>query len=858
MENPMIPPGSEPVVWKRPEPKQKEEIPSSSFVMGGRRLSKESGQMPIAPKNTIQAAPQQWVHKATPRTNNQGGLGTRRLHQIGQATLIPDKAVAPKNAKPAVTKDQLNTLIQEQVKNRKPVEGTTTSRIATKAQEIKAGKVAKKITFAGSLSSKGPTAELKTLGGSVNPVAHIKEDFMVPASRLPSEVPEVRVTHANQIDKTFKHTFTKAFAKGLAPAGKTWINRTYADEVKPFLSELATPEDLRHQIEVAKLQITRIKRTGRSAAQAQINLDKLNESLNNMESLHTQFQNKVDGLIDTIRNEIKTLSIQIERNQQRGKGASDLIDQKAAAEVLLVELQEVAASTRPSALEGVTPLYSKEAILSHLDILSHQEEGISAELRSAIVNIPGDFVQLGNLQKIGVPNLDLLSRNTEAHYSVMEAMEKSGNNEAFQKQIMEGADLTYTPGYAFKAQQGIVGSENRIEMRAQEHNRIAPLTDFLVPKTEQELKSVAITTGKAERFVAPKGIVSEFLIKGTDISKTQWVALSNKRAAIAAKEFKGEPVSQAERAELDALTQAAANEVGSRSVIQHALMDLELWSGDNHPEQYKVVDGEAHCFDFARMLPPGEAVQHEVAPGKVETMCLLKSTFLDHPHSQEEIPPDMVKAFLARDLKAEDAKLKENGMIGTPEFFDAATQRMTGHARDIHSLATASEQDLRALATKYGVKAPLRIGGRYRDLFVPTLRAAIENERAELKETCFNLDHPKGHAMRQERAAKMQEYLRTAEKPTAQGMRDYVLADTLAPFFKVYARLNGAPTLNIGINHDLIGHSARPITLEQIIQNAASAGVATRGELAEMHAALAKIKENSCSWAEVHTTAIAG
>ncbi len=65
--------------------------------------------------------------------------------------------------------------------------------------------------------------------------------------------------------------------------------------------------------------------------------------------------------------------------------------------------------------------------------------------------------------------------------------------------------------------------------------------------------------------------------------------------------------------------------------MQHAMMDLELFAGDNHIEQYMIIDGEAYCYDFARLNPSGESEIRPNAAGKLETYCNLKKRIFRPP-----------------------------------------------------------------------------------------------------------------------------------------------------------------------------------------------------------------------------------
>jgi len=181
--------------------------------------------------------------------------------------------------------------------------------------------------------------------------------------------------------------------------------------------------------------------------------------------------------------------------------------------------------------------------------------------------------------------------------------------------------------------------------------------------------------------------VSDFLEGAQAMSKPQVSEYGVKRQELLAKEFRGEAISPAEREALKEAEAAMAQADSVESVMAHAMSDLEFGAGDNHAGQYMRRDGHIYNIDYARGNAPGEAEMREVRPGEVETFATLKAVMFDHPHARNEnIPENLVEQLMNRDLDAEEQQLRDAGMIGDPEFFDMASQRMSEHETDFKTI----------------------------------------------------------------------------------------------------------------------------------------------------------------------------
>jgi len=283
---------------------------------------------------------------------------------------------------------------------------------------------------------------------------------------------------------------------------------------------------------------------------------------------------------------------------------------------------------------------------------------------------------------------------------------------------------------------------------------------------------------------------------------------------------------------------------GPVSVNIHAWLDLATGAYDSHADQYMVIDGEAHCYDFARFCAPSEAYKDGDS-----LMMVLRSTFIDHPSCQEELPPEVIETILGVDVGSFEDNLAERGLIESRAYFDERRDGIRQANIDYASITDESITDerFRELCERYDV-SPENVNAQQ------IVKKGLMKDYMRMKEESFSKIHPdalKGMIRRMEAG---QIYIRscqeTGETPTMKGAFKAMMP-AQATLHELYAKYSGSSPGNL-MAYDKTGGVITPVDLytwlDKIKDNMNS------DDLAAALRAIAFLEEQSCNKADLCTT----
>ncbi len=469
--------------------------------------------------------------------------------------------------------------------------------------------------------------------------------------------------------------------------------------------------------------------------------------------------------------------------------------------------------------EGVSNYYRRDAVVANLRLkikLADDELVIKDLLKQVerLQSIPDLYISSDQLEGIlsEEDQMKVATRNLIPYVSSFDVMrENVDNQEAAAKTLLDivsdqevsslsGASRpTFydRSGYAFK-----LGIEVHREVLAGKMADLIGANEFLLPKAMVPLEKAIM--GKE---VSPEGLASRWLSEGKSLDIKNYFAYTRLRNKISQQKRKGEEVSETDQkklAELQALLEPK-NNPGSpdrKSVNYQAWLDLVTCSYDSHAKQYIIVDGGAQCIDFARFCPPAEAYKNEEL-----LMVALKSTFIDHPFSEEAMPEELVTMIQDLDTKQLKEELGARGLIGSKEFFDERRNEMlNGYQRNteinesirnierqLHRIDNyeMSDDEIKKIFTKYGLPDPepledeeelewdVAAVNHLMDPLEAKKRQLIHEQSelktrlTELREECFSKIHPQALEGMVRRIEAAQKYIDDCEAkdiaPTIRG-----------------------------------------------------------------------------------------
>ncbi len=289
----------------------------------------------------------------------------------------------------------------------------------------------------------------------------------------------------------------------------------------------------------------------------------------------------------------------------------------------------------------------------------------------------------------------------------------------------------------------------------------------------------------------------------------------------------------------------------SQSVVEsiHQLEDADALccSYDSHAAQFIQQADGLYSIDFARYFAPHEAVVTPTA-----TFATFRSCLLDHPVADLPLSDEEIAQSLNYDMHKIESEWQAAGILGNAQEFDEA-------ARQISSLKA-----LRDLAGTNSREANLQLAVDFK----MNLESSLTDERLQRRvaaffvkkiekwqSACFRQIHPKAFLRLKMRIDARQNYLRAqlaAGRPATRKEAMHAEYPTLSPFIKVLERLTGSPFEDLGIS--VAKGKAELRSLESIIGEAERHSMATPEELKEMREALAQIRREGCSNAELSTT----
>ena len=282
-----------------------------------------------------------------------------------------------------------------------------------------------------------------------------------------------------------------------------------------------------------------------------------------------------------------------------------------------------------------------------------------------------------------------------------------------------------------------------------------------------------------------------------------------------------------------------------KSVQGQALLDLLFMAYDSHINQYKVVDGELECFDFARFLTPGVAFKRTTTdPGdgsqKVDTFLALKSTFLDHPLCDQKIPQSLVDKVLSYDMSKIQNEMTKAGILEGEKFFQERGKGLKEIGKKLNQVlpkARPSQEALKKLCSEH--KIPF--SGKPA-IDKQNLQLTLKKEQAKIKQQAFSRVHPKAFKAMGDRIGRMQAYLKSEKEPTMSALFSQAEPE-VALLCRLGRRIDSTPTLSLALSQ------TGPVALEDIAEKLKD--YTTEDEQKQLQNAIAKLRKTACTADEV-------
>ncbi len=647
------------------------------------------------------------------------------------------------------------------------------------------------------VSQEGTYYEIAKLGASANPVGRITDELFIPKKDL------VALTEGSHVMKSKENLLKEIVQR----TGKVF--QSQPEEGQKYINEA-----FKHIVKEDKI---RERRNVRSP---------------NVQEFLGQIRERLEDNIDELS----------------GK-------RKAACQALLEAYKNI---DKGIDLSKVNPQIEKSAVLSNIRVAientkNDEEKQTLIQLRKDVDACRGDFIKKDVLTDLSPDNIGMMTRNCPEYMSSMEVMATNEYNPAIatgMEQIvknkgagdvgsLQNPAFADRPGYAYKR-----GNENHREVLAGNIGDLLGVQKFLTPKLESKL-----TKGKLGSETSPRGLASKWLAEGTPLNHQAFFRFTKKQNQVFQKESKGEAVTEQERTELEELKKAIAPEndpgaPGPLSVNMQAWLDLATCSYDSHANQYMIIDGEAHCYDFARFCAPSEAYRDEEM-----LMLTLRSTFIDHPFCEEDMPEEAIHSILDVDVDQLEQNLAERGLLENQSFFDDHAQNIRQAVSDYHSIrdGSISKERFAELMERHGYTEDM---GRS-DVFVTK---AILNEYNQLKEESFSKIHPKALRGMTERIRLGQEYIRSCRKenvaPTMKSAFKAMMP-AQATLHRLFAKYTGEdPGNRMAIEN--VGGAIAPLNLVAWLEK--TKNQMSPEDLKEAQNAIETLKEKSCDISELCTT----
>jgi len=528
---------------------------------------------------------------------------------------------------------------------------------------------------------------------------------------------------------------------------------------------------------------------------------------------------------------------------------------KEACEALLAAFADI---DKGADLSNVPLRVDKEAVLSNLSIAiestenQEEREGLIS-LRRNVSNLSGSFVTKEQLSNLSKDHLKAMTRNVPEYMSSMDVMAKNDYNPAILKKMeqiakskgagdiggLHNQEYADRPGYAYKR-----GNENHREVLAGKMADLLGVQKFLTPKLE-----ATFVKGQLGSAKSPEGLASKWLAEGKELDHKAYFRYTEFENKLYQKEVRGEPVTDDERAQLAELRDAIRPENNSAcpgpvSVNMQAWLDLATSSYDSHAAQYMVINGEAHCFDFARFCAPAEAYTDDE-----KLMLTFRSTFIDHPSCSEEMPSEVAETIMNIDVESLKSQLAGRGLLGDDSFFKACAEGIHQAVSDHEALREGSISDTRfeELCDKFEVSPQ---DDNAKNMIMKNLK----KEYGDLKKESFSKIHPRALEGMIGRIQSGQSYIRSCRDggstPTMKGALKAMMP-AQAALIEIYSKYSGADAGN-RLAIDRIGGVTLPVDLVEWLSQ-------TEGKMDSEDAkaakdAIASLKEASCRRSDLCTT----
>lgn len=393
--------------------------------------------------------------------------------------------------------------------------------------------------------------------------------------------------------------------------------------------------------------------------------------------------------------------------------------------------------------------------------------------------IKGGYV---NVQVIDSLDIDAtskawLKKELKGYYSATDIIAHNQNRAQIMTSLKEAANLNaeFHPSYAFKT-----GSENFHESLGGKLATEAGMSEFLVPKTDAELKST--TLGQTEN---PQGLASRWL-PGESFPLKLWNEWLDVKHELQRAKAEGKDTSEIQ-GRYDNKRQEVLQFGATKSIAKQIFFDASFMASDSHINQYKKgSDGQMHNFDFARFF----ASSLVYAKGGSH-FANFRSDLLDHPLAEEPLSASspyredlsaVRQQVLAMNVDEIANSWNAKGLVGTPEFFSHHGQVMQSCEQDyaVVTDAQTSKEKLTELARSYNI--PVKDTATV-DEMRQAIVGKIKHKFGESQKACWSLVHPDAINQWKTGMLCMQEYYKTTPEPTLKGAVHAFFAD-LAPFMQ--------------------------------------------------------------------------